>query len=111
MHDSRIKKLEEKINIFGTNSITGEVTVSIQPNQTIKGVISIQDSYGVLDKSRSKYLLNTNSSQKLGSSSYEKDGTQIEKLNQEIIFTKEFGTYYLYVILTDIFEYFFLDET
>lgn len=99
---TRIQKLEEKIRFFVENSLICQLKMSVEHVQTIKGVIDINEKYGKLNTSRSKYLLNTSSARTLGLSSYD-SGQPIDKLKEELSFVMPAGTYYLHCLLTDNF--------
>ncbi|KAK8834527.1 hypothetical protein M9Y10_010634 [Tritrichomonas musculus] len=102
LQEKRIKELEDIFRILKENQMTCEIQASTQQDQTIKGVININECGSQLDRSRSKYLLSTDESPTLGRKSYE-EGSQIEHLRQEVTFMKAKGRYYLHALLTDIY--------
>ena len=81
--------------------LKGTIEISVQQNQTIKGTIKVtEDGECKLDKSKSKFILNSNSSPHLGSNEYE-DGSVLDSLIKEVSFAKPRGTYYLHVLIVD----------
>ena len=96
----KIKALEQKILQIQSNYLSGEIKVAVQQDQTIKGFIYITENGSKLDTTRSKYLLDNNSSTIIGKQSYE-GCNQIESLTQEVEFTTSAGTYYLHALLID----------
>ena len=95
----RIYDIEKKIH-----KLSGTITMNIEQDQKIKGIINIKEDGSKLDQKRSKYILDMNPSGQLGASSY-KQGNSIEKLKQEVLFMKRAGTYFLHVLLVDNFEH------
>ncbi|KAK8843265.1 hypothetical protein M9Y10_025120 [Tritrichomonas musculus] len=83
------------------NMLTCEITLSLQPDQTIKGIIEVNENESKINLKESKYLLNTNNSPRLGRSSYE-SGKPIKSLPHKISFIRSAGTYYLHVLLVDV---------
>lgn len=83
------------------NLIKCELNVSVQSDQTIKGSIKIE-KIQIIDKEKSRYMLSTDSSPSLGINSY-KFGSKIENSNQNVSFMKGKGTYYLHVLVVDIY--------
>ena len=82
-------------------ALKGTIESSVQQKSLIKGVIKISEFNGaVLDKSKSKYLLNTSSSPRLGIDVYE-HALELNELVKEISFLKPKGEYYLHALLVD----------
>lgn len=97
----KIVELERKIDQYiKIIKLEGTINVNVEQDQTIKGIIDIKEKGTKLDKKRSKYILNTNNSSELGSSSYN-NGFKIEDLKQEVVLKKSAGTYYLHALLID----------
>lgn len=61
----------------------GEIDAKVDSSQIIKGTIKLNDEGNILDKSKSKFILNTNKSSILGEESYTK-GSSIETQTQGI---------------------------
>lgn len=80
--------------------LKGEIDANVDSNQVIKGAIKLNDEGNILDKSKSKFILNTDDSSKLGVESYS-NGTNIEAQTQSFSFIKLKGTYYLHALIVD----------
>lgn len=98
------KKLSDKEELMNELlkmvQLKATVTASVESYDTVKCCINIVERGGKLDKERSKYIINQNSSQKLGENEY-RDGTKITKLNNEFSVNKPVGTYFLHAIIID----------
>lgn len=81
--------------------ITGKVELKLQSNNLLKGTIKIDENEGfILDKSRSRYIVNKDDSIVLGEVAYSQSPV-VEKLTQEMAFRKPKGTYYLHALIVD----------
>lgn len=98
------KKLSDKEELMNELlkmvQLKATVTARVESYDTIKCCINIVKRGGRLDKERSKYIINQNSSQKLGENEY-RDGTKITKLNNEFSINMPAGTYFLHAIIID----------
>ena len=92
--------VEAEMEIF-TAYFKCEFNVNTQSNQIIKGTIQIIEVEITLDKEKSRYLLNSDSSLVLGESSYQ-SSSKFENLTQNISFLKEKGIYYLHALLVGV---------
>ncbi|KAK8895440.1 hypothetical protein M9Y10_023904 [Tritrichomonas musculus] len=81
--------------------LISKIDVNVLQNQLIKGKIEIkEEGSSTLDRSKSKYILNSSNSAKLGNQAYD-DGEQLNDLVKEVTFQKERGEYYLHVLVVD----------
>lgn len=100
---NRSDNSETKVNLTNENeddSLIGEISVSVQWNQVIKGTINIKENGSKLDKSQSKYLLNKKRSTLQKANSYE-NGYSIDSLQQKVEFSKSEGQYFLHALIVD----------
>lgn len=96
-----IKNQEELLKQYKESfKPTGTISATVDSNQIIKGQIKIKDKMNVLDRTRSKYILNTNNSPKISEMGYE-NGIKIQKLDEEINFIKAAGTYFIHALIVD----------
>lgn len=96
-HEDQSRKLSIFEKLFHLNV---KITASVDSNQAIKGRIDIDERLMKLDKSKSKYILNTKSYAKLDMSEYE-DGEQIKSSSHKFSFKKTAGTYFLHALIID----------
>ena len=91
------KEIEE---LNKSKFINGIISIKAKETQEIKGSINIIEQGCKLDKLKSKFLLNTNSSQTIEINEYN-SGQSIQHLSQEFSFYKPAGTYYLHALIVD----------
>lgn len=77
-----------------------EIEVKVDSNQKINGTIKITEITVKLDKSKSKFILNSDDSANLGNSAYE-SGFVIDSLVKDVTLLKKKGTYYLHALVVD----------
>lgn len=83
------------------SALNVKIEVNVDQNQTIKGTIKTTEIGGIaLDKSKSKFMLDTNNSRELGNSAYQ-NGFQLDDLNKNISFKNQPGNYYLHILAVD----------
>lgn len=97
MDGSEVSESIELVSVF----LKGTIEISVQQNQVIKGIIKVtEEEESKLDKSKSKFILNSNSSPNLERNEFE-SGLALDSLIKEVSFAKQRGTYYLHVLMVD----------
>lgn len=94
--EKKLRPIDEKYRLKSS------ISVKVESDQTIKGTINIIEQGNKLDKSRSKYILNSKNTRKLGEIEY-RDGTNITNLKQNISYISPAGTYFLHALIVDEF--------
>ncbi|KAK8897539.1 hypothetical protein M9Y10_015495 [Tritrichomonas musculus] len=83
--------------------LKGAIELKVQQDQLIKGTIKITEEGGVtMDKSKSKYILNTNNSFHLRKEDYE-SGFTLDSLVKDVSIKVPVGIHYLHVLIVDTF--------
>lgn len=97
---SQEAKLNKQEEIIQKIQLHVEITAKVEQDETIKGEIRITDYFKKLDKARSRYILNTDSSSTLSEDSY-REGKPISNLVETFSFGKPLGIYYLHALVVD----------
>ena len=92
-----VNKLEEKIEKTDKRfDLKGSIRAKVESDQSIKGRIQIDGNENYFDKKNSKFILNTNNSQIISEKEYQ-NAELITSMNQDFLFRKNRGTYFLHV--------------